>query len=219
MKIWQLRLEDALSAVDASPVLTRDLIARYASSAREKHAIAESTLTWWIQRAVRNGRLAPVQRGLYLNRFRAKPVQLADAVAWLHKDAVVSLTTVLGDAGVFNNPSNTITAVVPLDPGAPPPRLGRKRTAAGTFHFYGIPRRILEAGKADDRLESADQYEHPRATAEKALIDWLYLGQSPRSKRTLPPRGDIDLALLRLPRLRRLAAVAGLGIALENWLR
>ena len=218
MKLWQQRLEDALREADAPPVLTRDLLARFAHSAQQNRRTPESSLSLWIRRAVARGGLQPVQRGLYLNRFRHGPPRLADAIPWLHRDAVVSLNTVLGDAGVLNNPSNVVTAIVPLDPGFPPPHLGRRRTRAGTFHFFGMPRRVLEAGPVPDRLEPADRHAHPRATPEKALIDWLYLGHSPRSRRSLPPRDDIDLELLNLPRLRRLARAAGLYDLMNSWL-
>ncbi len=130
---------------------------------------------------------------------------LADAIAWFHTDAVVSLNTVLGDSGILNNPTTVVTAVVPIDRGRhPPARLGRKATLAGIVHFFGIPRHILQAGKPEDRLEAEEQYEHSRATPEKALVDWIYLGSSPRSRRTPPPRDDIGMELLDARRLRRL---------------
>lgn len=222
MKPWQLRLEQMLAADDAPAVLTRDLLARFARTARDATEtgtdLPSSTLTHWLQRATQAGKLAAVKRGLYLNRFRARPGQPVDAAPWLYRDAVVSLSTVLGDAGVLNNPTTVVTAVVPVDRGHPPARLGRQRTRAGVFHFYGMPRRVLEAGTADDRLELARAFEHVRATPEKALVDWLYLGNSPRSRRTLPPRGDIDLAMLNQRRLQRLAAAAGVAAVLQAWI-
>jgi hypothetical protein len=180
--------------------------------------VPKSTLSWWIRQAVDAEKLVLVQRGLYLNHFKAIPGRLADTVPLVHKDAVVSLNSVLGDAGVLNNPSNTVTAVVPLDQNSPPPHLGRKSTKAGNLHFFGMPRRVLQAGKPHDRLEPVDKFDHARATPEKALVDWLYLAQSPRSNRTRPPRQDIDFALLKLPRLRRLALLVGLNDELLAWI-
>jgi hypothetical protein len=216
MKPWQVRLEKLLSDADAPPALTRDLLDRFARSARNGRTVPKSTLSWWIRQAVTAGKLVLVQRGLYLNQFRGIPGLLADTVPLLHKDAVVSLNTVLGDAGVLNNPSTTVTAVVPLDSESTLPHLGRCSTKAGTLHFYGMPRRILEAGKPRDRLEPEDRYEHARATPEKALMDWLYLAQSPRSNRTPPPRNDIDISLLTIRRLRRLADAVGLAEELKR---
>lgn len=219
MKSWQLELQRTLSATDAPPVLSRDLLSRFARSARNGERLAPSSLSYWIRGAVQQDRLRPVERGLYLNAFRAVPGQPADAAAWLRADAVVSLNTVLGDAGVLNNPVHGVTAVVPIDAEAPPPKLGRQSTRAGTFHFFGMPRRTLEAGEVGDRLESMERFEHPRATPEKALLDWLYLARSPRSRRTEPPLGDLDLELLDRRRLDRLARAAGMQEVLHTFLQ
>lgn len=218
MKPWQLSLGDGLRADAAPAVLSRDLLARMARSARAGEELPVSSLTHWIAAAVRQRRLQPVVRGLYLNRWRPRPGTLADAAHWLRADAVVSLNTVLAEAGVLNNPSRIVTAVVPLDAGAPPPRLGRQLTHAGSLHFHGLPRRILEAGAVEDRLEPAGRFEHARATPEKALVDWLYLAASPRSTRHLPPRGDIDLDRLKKARLRALARAARVTGVLGIWM-
>ncbi len=157
MKPWQIRFEERLRADGAPAVLSRDLLARMARSARVGTSVPVSSLTHWIKAASRSGKLQPVLRGLYLNRWRLRPGVLADAAPWLRADAVVSLNTALADAGVLNNPTRIVTAVVPLDPGAPPPRLGRQLTRAGSFQFHGLPRRILEAGAVEDRLGTRGQ--------------------------------------------------------------
>ncbi|MHB8423701.1 MAG: hypothetical protein ACYDB9_00890 [Gammaproteobacteria bacterium] len=216
MKAWQMQFESRLGAADAPPLLGRDLLARMARSAHGR-SVPASSLSHWLKSALAREKLQRVQRGLYLNGFRAPPGRLADAAGWLRSDAVVSLNTVLGDAGVLNNPSRVITAVVPVDANAPPP-LGRKPTQAGIFHFFGLPRRVLEAGAAADRLQTSAGMEHPRATPEKALLDWLYLAASPRSHRTWPVRGDVDVTLLDMRRLRRLARAMGMEKILDEWL-
>jgi len=50
-------------------------------------------------------------------------------------------------------------------------------------------------------------------------VDWLYLGLSPRSRKTLPPRLDIDTELLNKSRLARLASAIGLGAEIRTWAR
>lgn len=222
MKSWQIELEQTLAARDAPAVLTRALLEQLGTSVRQDEDgawhIGASSWTYWINRLVERGALQPVQRGLYLNRLRAKPGTLADAVPWLQRDAVVSLNTVLGDADVLNNPSRVVTAVVPIDPGAPPPaRLGRRQTKAGVVHFHGIPRAVLEAGTPEDRLEDNPHADHVRATPEKALVDWLCLGASPRSRRPLPPRSDVHLEMLDQGRVERLAKATGLADVFEEW--
>lgn len=214
-----MRLEDTLRPADAPAVLSRDLLSRMARSARAGQPVPPSSLTYWLRHARAAGSLVPVVQGLYLNRYRRSPGLLADAAHALVPDAVVSLNTVLGDAGVLNNPSAIVTAVAPIDRGAPPPKLGRRITQAGTIHYYGLPRRILEAGLSEDRLEAVTTREHARATAEKALLDWLYLAESPRSRRTLPPKSDVDLDRLDRGKLKRLAVAMGLKEALSRWLK
>lgn len=216
MKAWQKNLHRALSAPDAPPVLNRDLLARIAASAWEGRPVPASTLSHWIRRAKELDELHPIQRGLYLNAFRHPPGRTEDAAGWLRNEAVVSLNTVLGDAGVLNNPVHSVTAVVPLDHGHPPPSLGRVRTRIASFHFFGLPRTVLEAGPDDDRLEPPGRHEHARATPEKALVDWLYLAESPRSRRRLPPSHDLDFDLLDIPRLYRLARATNLTQALQT---
>lgn len=45
---------------------------------------------------------------------------------------------------------------------------------------------------------------YPRASPAKALLDWIYLGNSPHTK-LAPPPPDVDLTRLDMERLRRLA--------------
>jgi hypothetical protein len=166
--------------------------------------------------------LCPVTNRLYLN-LEASPSAAPDEAAhWLAEGAVISLQRVLGAHGVLNNPSSYITAVVPILPGEAPPFLGQKMTPAGTFVFRGIPQHIMNAGDADDRL---DQINNPfpggiaTATPEKALIDWIYLGNSARSNLTPPPAHDIDVDMLDIDRLHRLASAIGPNMlgAVRTW--
>lgn len=218
MTPWQIEFESRLGAATAPPVLSRDLLARMARSAHGNRTLPVSSLSHWLKSAQARGKLPRIQRGLYLNAFRSPPGRLADAAPWLRTDSVVSLNTVLGEAGVLNNISRAITAVVPIESDGPPPQLGRKTTAGGIFHFFGLPRRILEAGAADDRLQPGPGIEHARATPEKALLDWLYLAASPHSHRTWPPRSDVDVSLLDPRRLRRLARAMGMTDILDTWM-
>lgn len=212
MKPWQRNLELALTDEDAPPVLDLDLVRRFATRAHGE-SVPKSSLTRWLRAAVDRHRLQPVIKGLYLNAFRSRPGRPADAAHFLRRDAIVSLNTVLGDTGVLNNPSHAVTAVVPIDAGAPAPRLGRLNTKVGVFHFFGMPRPVVEAGEPADRLDPSPRFEHVRATPERALVDWLYLAQSPYSKRGAPYPGDLDLELIDHRRLVRLARAVGVSLA------
>jgi len=218
MKSWQINIEKILSAAEAPPVLNRSLLSRIARSANDGTPVPPATLTRWINNTSQREKLQPVMRGLWLNRYRSIPAQSADAVQYLRRDAVVSLHTVLADTGILNNPVRAITAVVPFDSSGPKPKLGRITTQAGVFHFYGLPREILEAGRTEDRMDTDPHYEHIRATPEKALIDWLYLASSRYSNMTAPNPVDIDIELLNVSRLKRLAKAAGITLPLKEWM-
>jgi hypothetical protein len=210
---WTTRLELALGEPTALRVLDKRSIVRLARDVQSD--ISEPTVERWIQEAISAGRLQRVVRGLYLNRLVRRPAQLCEAAVWLRPGAVISLQTVLGDSGVWNNFTEWVTAAVPLARRYTTPSLGSQATAAGTFVFRGLPEPVLEAGREEDRLVSGITYR--RATPEAALLHWLYLSNSPRSRMSPPPL-DVDLGALDRRRLNRLARVMRLSEALERWL-
>ena len=65
-----------------------------------------------------------------------------------------------------------------------------------------------------DRLVAGVDYR--RATPEAALLHWLYLSVSPRSRMSPPPL-DLDLGALDLKRLERLADGMRLDANLAIW--
>lgn len=141
-----------------------------------------------------------------------------EVAAHLRRDAVVSLQSAMAEAGILNNPPTLITAVVPIDARTSPPKLGPVRTQVGIFSFRGLPRRLLEAGEVGDRLSLGGHQDFPCASAEKALLDWLYLANSPRSNMAAPTRHDIDVDDMDTKKLRRMARAMGLIEALDAWL-
>lgn len=216
MIAWKQALERQLSEPGAPAAITLGALSRAASIARGTD-VPDRTLHAWITDAVARRRLAGVVRGLYLNRFTSPPGRLADAVPHVRRDAVVSLHTALDEAGAYNNPPHGVTAVVPLDIGPTRPRVGKVTTAQGPVYVRAVPRRILEAGALEDRLDLDRGRAHPRATPEKALLDWLYLARSPHSTLSPPSLHDIDIDELNKARLRRLAKAMGLEQTLTQW--
>lgn len=210
---WKTRLELALAEPTALRVLDRKSIVGLARAVRT--GVSEPTVERWIRDAVGANRLLRVVRGLYLNRMISPPAQPAEAAVWLRPGAVISLQTVLGDAGVWNNYTSWVTAIVPFSRRYAIPSLGRLDAAAGTFIFRGLPERVLEAGHEDDRLVSGISYR--RATPEAALLHWLYLSNSPRSRMSAPP-SDLESRSLDSRKLKRLARAMGLSEQLESWL-
>ena len=210
---WTTRLELALADPAALRVLDKTSIARMAEGVRP--GVSGATVERWIQEAVSANRLQRVVRGLYLNRLVTPPAQLSEAAVWLRPGAIISLQTVLGDAGVWNNFTDWVTAVVPLSRRYTTPSLGQQETAAGVFVFRGLPEAVLEAGRETDRLASSVTYR--RATPEAALLHWLYLSNSPRSRMSPPPL-DVDRSALSMLRLTRLSAAMQLSDLLGKWL-
>ncbi len=207
-----------LSEPHAPAVLTLGELSRAASLARLE-PVPDPTLHAWIRDAIARNRLAPVIRGIYLNRFMHPAGRLADAVAHVRRDAVVSLHSVLDEAGMLNNPPAGVTAVLPLDSGPTRPRVGRVRTSAGAIQFHAMPRAMLEAGAIEDRLDLEHGPAHARATPEKALLDWLYLAKSSRSTLSPPALHDVEHHALNKRRLMRLARAMKLEDTLAQWLR
>lgn len=192
----------------APRVLTTAMIAK--ATGRPSTSVARL-----IARAQELTLITQVRSGLFLNALAYPRPRLAEAAGWVRTGAVVSLHTVLGDAGVMNNPTPHVFALLPMD--APTNATGEVRSAAGaSFIFRRMPARTLVAGAIEDRLEAGVTY--LRATPEKALLDWLYLGRSPRSALTPPPAHDIDIEMLDRERLERLALAMGLSEPLADFI-
>jgi hypothetical protein len=203
-----------LLGAEAPRVLTVPMIAAVLADRRK--VPARHTVFKWIREQVAAGMLRPVTRGLYLNLLASPRPSAADAAASIRGSAVVSLQTVLGDAGVTNNYSDIVTSVVSHGvghrPSVRPVKAGRME-----FRFHALPDRLTDAraGALEDRFDP--EAKHPRATLEKALLDWIYLGESPRTKIAGPPL-DTDLDRIDKRRLRRLAKAMDLIQPLNTYL-
>jgi hypothetical protein len=209
---WTTQLEMELTKPQSLRVLDKSSVARLARGVHP--GLSNPTIDRWIRESIAAGRLQRVVRGTYLNRFIHPAALPCEAAVWLRPGAIISLQTVLGDSGVWNNFTDWVTAVVPLSPRYSTPSLGRVATGAGTFVFRGIPVGILEGGAETDRLEP--QLSYRRATPEAALLHWLYLARSPRSRKS-PPPADLDIAALDSRRLKRLARAMRLSGTLREW--
>lgn len=211
-------LEKALLAFDAPHVVTtQDLEACLRVGGVSAGAPpSAATLTRWVRALTATGALQPVTRGVYLNRLAGPAVHPAEAAQYLRRGAVVSLAWVLERSGALNNFGDTVTCVLPQVPGMAPPKVGERDTTAGPFRFYAMPARLIAAGSAriDDVQDLHTSY--PRATPERALLDWIYLGASVRS-RLPPPPLDLQLRGMRQSRLTRLANAMGIAAQWRDW--
>lgn len=154
-------------------------------------------------------------RGLYLNQLAAPRPLAAEAAGFIRTGAIVSLQTVLGEAGITNNFPDLVTSVIPHERGHVA-SVRPVKAADIEFRFHSMPARLLneQVGELEDRLDL--DFKYPRATPEKALLDWLYLGASPYSKIAGPPL-DLEIDRLDRSRLSRLARSMELVEELRVW--
>jgi hypothetical protein len=202
-----------LLGAEAPRVLTIPMLTAILADRRKPPA--RNTVFRWVRDQVASGVLRPMTRGLYLNQLAAPRPLAAEAAGFIRTGAIVSLQTVLGEAGITNNFPDLVTSVIPHDRGHVS-SVRPVKAADIEFRFHSMPARPLneQTGEPEDRLDV--DFKYPRATPEKALLDWLYLGASPYSKISGPPL-DLEIERLDASRLRRLARSMELVEELKVW--
>ena len=175
------------------------------------------TFERWLQEAVQAGKLRKVRSGIFLNAAGNVDVSPAVAAGLIRRSAVPSLSWVLEQNWILNNFGDIITCTVPMAPGLQVPNLSSIKTPFGTFQFRALPWRLHEPDSLPVQDWRDNRYAHPRATPEKALCDWLYLGASPRSSLRAPPL-DLELDKLNKSRLRRIVSAMGIKPVFDAWL-
>jgi hypothetical protein len=106
--------------------------------------------------------------------------------------------------------------VIPIEAGWPNPQISDLQTDAALFRFFSLPATLVDerSGAFNDIRDT--RFDYPRATPEKALLDWFYLGTSNRSRMMRLPF-DLELALLDKRRLRRQAKHMDIVEIFESW--
>ena len=215
IETWKIAVERALMAPECPSVLTTAMLDVLCRAGRAD-APSPATFNRWIRAMAFAGKLSEVIKGVYLNRLGHREVSPAAAAHWIRARSQPSLSWVLEQAHVTNNFGDTVTCVIAQDPGQAPPSVGERCTSAGTFRFFALPSRLLDdrAGRIDEIRDL--RFEYPRATPEKALLDWIYLGASARSRLTPPPL-DLDLDALDRRRIARLVKSMGIDRQWSAW--
>jgi hypothetical protein len=113
------------------------------------------------------GSLSSCGEGLFANRLARPGVHPNEMVAHFGVRTYASLHTVLGEAGVANNPSRTVYAIRQSgrEAGALDLRL---RNGIGEYRLLAMPRDILVAGDEEDRLEGGPPRSVPCATGSSS---------------------------------------------------
>jgi hypothetical protein len=197
---WKFALLGALASRSAPRVLTAASFHALAQTIRPQ--VNRATSRELVGHFLRAGVLRRVTSGTYLNRRALPPAELYEAAPIIRKGAVLSLHSVLGEAGVLNNPSRIITCILPTSK-ILLPRLGELETEAGIFRFYGLTERFFPKTSEDER----EMLQPGRPCAvfrpEVALLQWLHLASLKRSSLSDLPL-DLDLELLDLDLVVRL---------------
>lgn len=162
----------------------------------------------------KQGRLVKVTSGIFLNRLASPPAEPPEAADLIRKGALVSLLTVLGDAGITNNYTYQVWAVIPIGADLPFSQ-GKVETSVGLFRFHGINIDALYAPDQSDLFDKSVRYR--RATPEAALCHWVYL--STRSRRSIRARlSELEMDDLDMARIGRISAAMGIENEMEQFL-
>ncbi len=220
---WRGEIEKALYGPRAMRFVSTSVLLKIAQNI--KPSITDNTLHSWINEMTEAGELVKVYRSLYANMRAHPPVVPPEACQYMYPGAVVSLQYVLGAFGIINNPPRAITFVAPIrhtEAGRRVSPMVRTITGDfGEFRLHALPERMLDssAGVRSDLLDPTAKF-YARATPEKALVDWIYLAASPRSKSklTMPPF-DTDVDDLDLERLMRIARNTGTDRYVADFLK
>ena len=220
LESWKIALERRLLDAQACPAVLTTANVQAMAQAGRPGGPSLATFHRWLQAMVQAGKLRAVIKGVYLNRMGRPDAQPAAAAQWVRKFSVPSLSWVLEQAWVTNNFGDTVTCVIPLSAGMSNPQLRDRHTQAGPFQFFAMPAHLVLPDRLGCKTEDAldDRFDYPRTTPEKALLDWIYLGASPRSRLQRPPL-DLDLDPLDRRRLARLAKAMKIEDKLEHWLQ
>ena len=170
------------------------------------------------------GDIKRVMKGLYVNNTAIPRVSMNEVAEHIHEQSVVTLHSALMHAGILNNPTQIVTCSIPVKPrGWRDGAKSKIKTDDGQLYwFFRMPERFVNC----DGLATEDLYvqsvSYPLATAEKAFMDWMYLGASEQSGfrnefSGLPPM-DIEFGQMNVHRLRRIAAKMELTEELNDWL-
>ena len=211
---WKLSLDSLLINSEIEAWTTGML---WGDALLQSHPPSRPTFERWIREAVQAGKLRKVRAGIFLNAAGNASVSPAVAAGFIRRSAVPSLSWVLEQNWILNNFGDVITCTVPMAPGLQVPNLSAVKTPCGTFQFRALPWRMHEPNSLTVEDWRDTRYAHPRATPEKALCDWLYLGASPRSSLRAPPL-DLELDKLDKARLRRVASAMGIKAVMDAWL-
>lgn len=175
---------------------------------------SDSMFFGWKERAEECGHIARVNKGLSVNGLAHPSVHLDECAGFIRSGSVVSLQTVLADCGALNNYTSNVSCVVPKT--CKISSMGRVRTDMGSMMFYHESQDVVFPDVSRDLIFDGS-VSYARATPEKALSDWIYLGSSPSSHLHLPPH-DIDMDFVNTDGLLAISSAMRIKRHVLDWL-
>jgi hypothetical protein len=213
--VWKLEAEKKLMRGDTPSVLTTSMLQMIATMPGQDTP-PSATMQRWIDDLIASNKVRRVIKGVYLNVVGHQGVRAAAAAGWIRSRSVVSLTWVLEQNGFLNNFGDTVTCVIPVEAGWPNPQISDRNTDAAPFRFFAMPAALVDerSGAFADIRDS--NFDYPQTTPEKALLDWIYLGASSKSRMSRPPF-DLEFDRLNKRRLQRLVKNMEMQARYDHW--
>lgn len=162
------------------------------------------------------GAFERIRKGLYVNRLTPSPVADMELLHLLRPGAIVSLHSALGSLGILSGAPRIVTGIVPVRPGESP-KVGQVFFGLRVeTRLFAMPEGLVWTQELEDLGAVHNSAGFPCATAEKALADWVWLSERPRS-RLGPPPLDADTDLVDLDLASEMAEFMGVREAFEAW--
>ena len=160
--------------------------------------------------------LRKVRNNIFLNTSKKPSGRLDDLVSYANTKAIVSLHSSLGSSGVHHNPSIMSFGVYP----ASIDKAGREHsdtpTRIGHLKLYALPEHFFDQDQ--DYSWISEGHRHARFIPEKALLDWIWLGNHQDSSLPEPNPCDIDLDKLDLNKVGFFAHKLAMDDSFTSWL-
>jgi len=141
-----------------------------------------------VQRLVRRGHLVKLYKKTYANKF--SPPSLEDVAMFYGKPCYISFESALEDLGVISQAPQVLTCATTR-------KLKNLKTPLGEIVFHHLNPRLFNNFENDQGVL--------RATAEKALLDYLYIYL--KNKNYVPSLDELDLGQLDKKKIKKLAKI------------
>lgn len=194
----------------------------YEALLKHNPKMAVSTYYNIVKDMIEIGGLIKIGRNLYANMLAVPKLSVNEIAQHLHPGSVVSVHSALTHAGALNNPSRVVTACIPMSKfGWRGGMRSEVETPLGNLWFFRMPEEAVICPDLPRSDVLVQDVSYPMATPEKALLDWIYMGNSPRINAAhglggFPPL-DIDINVMDKRRLKRIAESMGMVDLLKEW--